>query len=86
MARRHATARAGTLSPWYFMYVPNQSYDSSTGGAFTGMMQKRVKVCNSKDPERCFEQQFRVDTGAIYSFVPEEHRSGTNGNTHGAAG
>ena len=38
-----------------------------------GMMKKRVKVCNSKDPDRCFEEPFWVDTGALYSFVPEDH-------------
>ena len=38
-----------------------------------GMMQKRVKVSNSKDPSQFFEEEFWVDTGALYSFVPEEH-------------
>ena len=38
-----------------------------------GMMKKRVKVCNSKAPERSFEEQFWVDTGALYSFVPEDY-------------
>lgn len=38
-----------------------------------GMMKKRVKVCNSKNPAKCFEEQFWVDTGALYSFVPENH-------------
>ena len=37
-----------------------------------GMMKKRVRVCNSKAPERSFEEQFWVDTGALYSFVSEE--------------
>jgi len=37
-----------------------------------GMMKKRVKVCNSKSPEKCFEEQFWVDTGALYSFAPED--------------
>lgn len=38
-----------------------------------GMVKKRVKVCNSKAPERCFEGEFWVDTGALYSFVPEDY-------------
>lgn len=38
-----------------------------------GMMKKRVKVSNSKDPERFFEEQFWIDTGALYSFVPEDY-------------
>lgn len=37
-----------------------------------GMIRKRVKVSNSKSPERFFEQEFWVDTGALYSFVPED--------------
>jgi len=37
-----------------------------------GMMKKRVRISNSKAPERCFEEQFWVDTGALYSFVPED--------------
>lgn len=37
-----------------------------------GMMKKRVTVCNSRDPARCFEEQFWVDTGALYSSVPED--------------
>ena len=36
-----------------------------------GMMKKRVTVSNMKDPSRCFEEQFWVDTGALYSFIPE---------------
>jgi hypothetical protein len=41
-----------------------------------GMMRKRVTVCNSKDPARRFEEQFWVDTGALYSFVPEDYLMG----------
>jgi predicted aspartyl protease len=37
-----------------------------------GMLEKRVKVSNSKDPGRFFEEEFWVDTGALYSFVPED--------------
>ncbi len=36
-----------------------------------GMFQVRVKVANPADPERFFEEDFWVDTGALYSFVPE---------------
>ena len=38
-----------------------------------GMMKKRVTVRNAKDSTRFFEEQFWVDTGALYSFVPEDH-------------
>ena len=37
-----------------------------------GMMKKRVTVSNTKDPAQRFEEQFWVDTGALYSFVPED--------------
>ena len=37
-----------------------------------GMFQKRVKVINRNHPERFFEHDFWVDTGALYSFVPED--------------
>jgi predicted aspartyl protease len=37
-----------------------------------GMLRTRVKACNSRAPERCFEEDFWVDTGALYSFVPED--------------
>ncbi|HRU05390.1 MAG TPA: hypothetical protein P5137_06405 [Candidatus Brocadiia bacterium] len=36
------------------------------------MLKKRVKVCASKDPSRFFEEEFRVDSGALCSFVPED--------------
>jgi hypothetical protein len=29
-----------------------------------------VKVANPADPERAVEQQFLVDSGAVYSLVP----------------
>ncbi|OQX90676.1 MAG: hypothetical protein B6D58_09725 [candidate division Zixibacteria bacterium 4484_95] len=38
-----------------------------------GMFKKKVKVSNSKDPEQFFEEEFWVDTGALYSFVPEDY-------------
>jgi len=36
-----------------------------------GMFQVRVKLANPADPNRSFEEDFWVDSGAIYSFVPE---------------
>jgi len=41
-----------------------------------GMMKARVKVANSKDPKRSFEEEFWVDTGELYSFVPEDRLEG----------
>ena len=38
-----------------------------------GMFKKRVKIINSKNPEQFFEEEFWVDTGALYSFVPEDY-------------
>ncbi|MGD0089342.1 MAG: hypothetical protein ABSE73_05420 [Planctomycetota bacterium] len=38
-----------------------------------GMFKKRVKVSNSKKPELFFEEDFWIDTGAFYSFVPEDY-------------
>ncbi len=37
-----------------------------------GMFKKKVRVANSKSPEQFFEEEFWVDTGALYSFVPED--------------
>jgi predicted aspartyl protease len=37
-----------------------------------GMLRKRVVVSNSRKPELSFEEEFWVDTGALYSLVPEE--------------
>ncbi len=36
-----------------------------------GMFQVRVRVSNPADRSRSFEENFWVDTGALYSFVPE---------------
>ena len=36
-----------------------------------GMFQIRVKVSNPSERSRFFEENFWVDTGALYSFVPE---------------
>ena len=38
-----------------------------------GMFKKRVKVINRSNPEQSFEEEFWVDTGALYSFVPEDY-------------
>jgi predicted aspartyl protease len=36
-----------------------------------GMFQIRVKVANPAERSRFFEEDFWVDTGALYSFIPE---------------
>jgi predicted aspartyl protease len=37
-----------------------------------GMFQVRAKITNPADPRLFFEENFWVDTGALYSFVPED--------------
>lgn len=37
-----------------------------------GMFKKKVKVSNIADPKQFFEEEFWIDTGALYSFVPED--------------
>jgi predicted aspartyl protease len=37
-----------------------------------GMFKVRVTVANPADATRSFEEDFWVDTGALYSFVPED--------------
>lgn len=37
-----------------------------------GMFQVRVRVSNPKEPGRSFDEDFWVDTGALYSFIPED--------------
>jgi predicted aspartyl protease len=37
-----------------------------------GMFKKRVRVSNSKNPKLFFDEEFWIDTGALYSFVPED--------------
>jgi hypothetical protein len=32
-----------------------------------GMFKKKVKVSNSKNPKQFFEEEFWVDTGALFS-------------------
>jgi hypothetical protein len=36
------------------------------------MFQVRVKVSNPYDSLRFFEEKFWVDTGALYSYIPED--------------
>jgi predicted aspartyl protease len=38
-----------------------------------GMFKKKVKVSNSTNPKQFFEEEFWIDTGALYSFVPEDY-------------
>lgn len=37
-----------------------------------GMFRKKVKVRNINQPDLLFENEFWVDSGALYSFVPED--------------
>ena len=37
-----------------------------------GLFKVKVKVANPFNPQRFFEEEFWVDTGAMYSFVPED--------------
>jgi predicted aspartyl protease len=37
-----------------------------------GMFKKRVRASNIQKPDLFFEEEFWVDTGAMYSFVPED--------------
>ena len=36
------------------------------------MFQVTVRVGNPRDPSRFFDEKFWVDTGALYTFVPED--------------
>ena len=36
------------------------------------MFKVRVKITNPADPSRSFEEDFWVDTAALYTFVPED--------------
>ena len=44
--------------------------------AAMGMFKVRVRVTNPSDASRFFEDEFWVDTGAVYSFVPEDRLEG----------
>ncbi|MDI6739983.1 MAG: hypothetical protein QME74_06425 [Candidatus Edwardsbacteria bacterium] len=37
------------------------------------MFKKRIKVSNTKKSELFFEEEFWIDTGALYSFIPEDY-------------
>ncbi len=37
-----------------------------------GMFQTNITVTNMNDPSRSFEKGFWVDTGALYTFIPED--------------
>jgi len=37
-----------------------------------GMFQIRVTISNPGNPQQFFEENFWVDTGALYSFAPED--------------
>ena len=37
-----------------------------------GMFQIKVTVANAQSPEQSFQELFWVDTGALYSFAPED--------------
>ena len=37
-----------------------------------GMFEVTVKVANPAEPTKFFEEKFWVDTGALYTFVPED--------------
>jgi len=37
------------------------------------MFKKKVRVSSTKKPEMFFEEEFWIDTGALYSFVPEDY-------------
>ena len=41
-----------------------------------GMFQVKVRVANPQEPEHAFEELFWVDTGALYSSVPEDRLCG----------
>jgi len=37
------------------------------------MFKKKVRISNINKPEMFFEKEFWIDTGALYSFVPEDY-------------
>jgi len=38
-----------------------------------GMFKKKVIVTNTKDDSKSFEEEFWIDTGALYSFITEDY-------------
>ena len=47
-----------------------------------GMFKKKVKVSNIKNPNLSFTQDFWVDTGALYSFIPEDYMEKIQAEPH----
>ncbi len=37
-----------------------------------GMFKVKVRIANQFDPKRSFEEEFWVDTGSTYTFIPED--------------
>lgn len=37
-----------------------------------GMFKVKATVANPKDPKKYFEEDFWVDTGSLYTFIPED--------------
>ena len=37
-----------------------------------GIFQKKVKISNNKNPNLFFEEDFWVDTGSLFTFIPED--------------
>ncbi len=37
-----------------------------------GMFKVKARVANPADPKRFFEEEFWVDTGSTYTFIPED--------------
>jgi clan AA aspartic protease len=37
-----------------------------------GMFKQKVRISNTKDEAKWFDEEFWVDTGALYSFIPED--------------
>jgi len=37
-----------------------------------GMFQVTVRVTNPREPSRSFEEKFWIDSGALYTFIPED--------------
>ena len=50
--------------------------------AARGMFKVRVRVTNPSDASGFFEDEFWVDTGALYSFVPEDRLEGIGSIRH----
>jgi predicted aspartyl protease len=51
----------------------SKEFSFKNGENDMGMFKKRVRVSNPKKPDLFFEEEFWIDTGALYSFAPEEY-------------